>query len=330
MGYTLSFEASVKVQRGRVVGLLRHNGRDVDREQGREVQHANWDIDAARTPDNETLVADGSGGFRLCADLREIRAALDRRLADVKKPLRKDAVVLRPLVLQLDPEWYAVHQDEDERVQAAEDMFEWARNTFGSENLLYAALHNDERSPHLHIGFCPVTDDGRLSQKDWFPDPKSLRKMHKDFREYMTGKGYEIEMENRKPGKYAKRMSEREYKDFRELEKEREWVETQKAELEARSKAQDEREAALNERERAVEALEEAVEAYKQEVKAWARESGDRVVRAVNEAEELVDDVREQLRREEISRRISDTRARFGLDRQPQRSDSDGLSGPGA
>lgn len=237
MAYTLSFDASVKVQRGAVAGLLHHVGRDVDRQQGREVRHANQDIDASRTAGNMTMVADGNGNWRACRSLDEIGAALDARLADVGKPLRKDAVVLRPLVLQLDPEWYAAHQGEDEQQAAAWAMMDWASDTFGASNLVYIARHGDEASPHLHIGFCPVTDDGRLSQKDWFSSPAALRAMHKDFREYMAGRGYDIDMANRKPGKHAKRLGVQEYKDFRELERQRAELEAAEARIRALSAA---------------------------------------------------------------------------------------------
>lgn len=237
MAYTLSFDASVKVQRGAVAGLLHHVGRDVDRQQGREVRHANQDIDASRTAGNMTMVADGNGNWRACRSLDEIGVALDARLADVGKPLRKDAVVLRPLVLQLDPEWYAAHQGEDEQQAAAWAMMDWASDTFGASNLVYIARHGDEASPHLHIGFCPVTDDGRLSQKDWFSSPAALRAMHKDFREYMAGRGYDIDMANRKPGKHAKRLGVQEYKDFRELERQRAELEAAEARIRAQEAA---------------------------------------------------------------------------------------------
>lgn len=237
MAYTLSFDASVKVQRGAVAGLLHHVGRDVDRQQGREVRHANQDIDASRTAGNMTMVADGNGNWRACRSLDEIGAALDACLADVGKPLRKDAVVLRPLVLQLDPEWYAAHQGEDEQQAAAWAMMDWASDTFGASNLVYIARHGDEASPHLHIGFCPVTDDGRLSQKDWFSSPAALRAMHKDFREYMAGRGYDIDMANRKPGKHAKRLGVQEYKDFRELERQRAELEAAEARIRAQEAA---------------------------------------------------------------------------------------------
>lgn len=233
MGYTLSFDASVKCTKGDVGGLLHHIGRDVDQANGCEVRHSNKDIDQARTGLNTTLVADGKGGWMTCTDTQQIADALDARLAHVKKPLRKDAVVLRGLVLQLDPDWYKEHTDTGERIDAEQHMMDWAADTFGAENLIYVALHEDEGNRHLHLGFCPVTADGRLSQKDWFPGPADLRKKHDEFRQHMRDAGYDVAKERKKPGKHAKRMSVEEYKDFARLQAERRDVAQQQGQLEA-------------------------------------------------------------------------------------------------
>lgn len=244
MGYTLSFDASAKCGKADIRGLLHHIAREVDRQNGREVRHSNQDINAARTGDNETWVSDGSGGFQRCKKIEDIENALYDRLSHVKNPLRKDAVVLRPLILQLDPEWYDSHQNEDERNQAANDMLDWAIKTFGMENIMYATLHQDEwedeegdNHPHLHIGFCPVTADGRLSQKDWFRSPATLRQMHDDFRKHMATRDYDIQMDRKKPGKYAKRMSVGEYKDFAELQKAQKAMEAREKALKAQERA---------------------------------------------------------------------------------------------
>lgn len=271
MSYTMSFEASLKVRRGGVGGLLRHNGRDVDCEQDREVRHSNADIDPARTLRNVTMVSDGHGGWRECSALSEITDALDNRLANVKKTLRKDAVVLRPLVLQLDPAWYAEHSGDADRDAAASDMMDWAVATFGADNIIYASLHNDEASPHLHLGFAPVTEDGRLSQKDWFSGPAALREMHQGLRQHMRDCGYDVDMQNRKPGKHAKRMSVQEYKDYAELQ-------AQQTALEARVRAQEDYE--RDYKARAAEALGRLDKAtteqiaYTSKVAAWARAHG--------------------------------------------------------
>nr|CRY95774.1 hypothetical protein [uncultured prokaryote] len=307
MGYTLSFDANIKVKAMDVKGWLHHAARDVDQQQGQEVRHSNQDIDSTRTASNETAYYDQvAEQHDQCRDISQVEQSIAARLATVTKPLRKDAVVLRPLILQLDPAWYAAHQSDAEREQAATDMMEWAIDTFGEQNLVLMSRHRDESNEHLHLGFCPVTDDGRLSQKDWFSSPKKLQAMHQDFREFMRDRGYDIDLTNKKPGKYAKRLSETEYKDFAELEK-------QRRELEAREKAIQVQEQDLQRRSLVVKAREAAMD--EREAKAEAKEQGatkalKTALQARKEAAELLDDIQDQKAREGLESRLR------GLERQ--------------
>lgn len=258
MGYSLSFDASVKIKMADVKGLLNHVARDVDLQNGMEVRHSNPNIDSSRTARNETLYYDqDEGAFKECTDSGQIERSLKKRLSCVKKPLRKDAVVLRPLILQLDPEWYEDYEDVgrgESEGTSIDCMLEWAISKFGEENIVCASVHHDEFNPHLHVLFAPVTKDGRLSQKDWFKDPSSLRELHKDFRNHMAENGYEVDSENRKPGKYAKRMGEAEYRDYAKLRQ-------KNAELDSRMKRVREREADLKARESDLKAREGDFEA---------------------------------------------------------------------
>ena len=50
---------------------------------------------------------------------------------------------------------------------------EWAKQSqklaedmFGKENIVRFTLHMDERTPHIHCVFVPITEDGRLSAKE--------------------------------------------------------------------------------------------------------------------------------------------------------------------
>lgn len=271
MGYTLSFDASIKVKKGAAKLFLRHVARDVDKSNGCELEHKNKNIDPERTEWNETYVSDGNGDFRACEYVDEIMDALNDRLSAVKKPLRKDATVLRPLIVQIDPDWCKTASD-DEIEQAADDMLDWCRETFGRDNIIYVSEHLDEDNPHLHVGFCPVTDDGRLAQKDWFRGPGTLKLMHDDFRQHMRDRGYDIMTERKKPGKYARRMSEDEYKDYAELCK--------------RSEELDDRERSVEARERAVSASEAHIAAKRLKVD---RDS-EALLKKLDEADRLVDD----------------------------------------
>ena len=266
MGYTISFDASEKLGGKDIGWWLMHTARDVDMRNGREHRHSNPNIDRRKTLDNQTFIYDSEAGEYIpCENVENAHSALLRRLETVKKPLRKDTVVARPLIIQLDPLWYEDNEDDYEAIaQSYEDMLEWAEGQFGSENLVCVSVHEDEASPHMHLLFTPVTEDGRLSQKDWFPNPEALRKMHRDLREFMAEKGYDIEMDNRKPGKFAKRMKEREYRDFKELE-------TAKSRLQFRIKANFDRQMELDRREEELNARETRLKAQEEDLEEKAK-----------------------------------------------------------
>lgn len=298
MGYSLSMDASVKIKMGDVNGLLNHNARDIDKENGIEIAHSNPDIDSARTEENETYYYDYEDeGFNLCTDKKQITDALQKRLSDVKKPLRKDAVVLRPLLLQLDPEYYKEHPDEDIN-ESMDAMLEWAYITFGEHNLISTSIHNDETNPHMHVLFCPVTDDGRLSQKDWFTNPTALKQMHQDFRQYMTDKGYDIDMQNRKPNKYANRLSVEEYKELARMQDDKKAFEAEKRAFAKEKKAVSEKEKRLNAREVRISERETHLEARIGNFDSWwdkvtqtAEKNAKNASEAIERANKCLDDV---------------------------------------
>ena len=222
MAYTISYDASIKCKKSDVMGLLHHNARDVDIRNDIYMNHSNDCINSDYTKYNQTFYYNqDEAEFKKCTDIRQIYDSLSKRLKSVKRPLRRDAVVLRSLILQLDPSWYEEHWNEEEREYSYDCMLAWACETFGEKNIISFSIHEDETNPHIHVSFCPVTQDGRLSQKD-FIDKNKLKLQHRSLREYMTEKGFEIEMKNRKPGKYARRMSVEEYKDYAELQSEHE------------------------------------------------------------------------------------------------------------
>ena len=50
----------------------------------------------------------------------------------------------------------------------------WLKDTFGEENLVSCVLHMDEKTPHLHLCFVPLTKDGRLSAKEILGNKKNM------------------------------------------------------------------------------------------------------------------------------------------------------------
>ena len=213
MSYTATFDAShkVKASGAHATNFVRHIARDADQAAGFSFAQRNPNIDPARTSMNITMVNDGNGGWRppvvtQDADGKdrppsaELTDYLDARLATVEKTIKADAVAMRPMILQLDPTWFAEHNPDwresglnAEAEQYIGAQLEWAAGEFGQENLPGYSVHMDETSPQLQLLFTPVTEDGRLSQKDFFKGPGDLQRQHKEHRRALADAGYDVE-----------------------------------------------------------------------------------------------------------------------------------------
>jgi len=208
MSYTMTFDASHKVGRGsgHARSFFRHIARDADIAAGFEFTHANPNIVTERTRLNFTQVNDGAGGFRALESVdgappsQEFESYLDGRLQTVTKSLRKDAVLIRGIILQLDPKWFDDHNpDWRERgvnrvaVDNMNASLEWACEEFGQQNIVGFSIHMDEYHPQLQVLVTPVTEDGRLAQKDFFRNPLDMKRQHTELRRHMDAAGYEVE-----------------------------------------------------------------------------------------------------------------------------------------
>lgn len=58
----------------------------------------------------------------------------------------------------------------------------------GRENIVSAVVHMDEKTPHLHLTFVPLTKDNRLCAKEILGNRASLTKWQDDFYAYMVEK----------------------------------------------------------------------------------------------------------------------------------------------
>lgn len=70
---------------------------------------------------------------------------------------------------------------------------DWACDEFGQQNVVGFSVHLDEYNPQLQVLVTPVTDDGRLAQKDFFKNPADLKHQHRELRKRMEAAGYDVE-----------------------------------------------------------------------------------------------------------------------------------------
>ena len=219
IGY-LSFDTSVKIHysgtytstktsttgHGDIAGYIRHIDRGTDRKNGCEVQHSNEDINSDLTLQNESYYRDSNGEWQKTSHSKDMVDAINRRVeyakehgARIATKGKNDTVIVRPLVVQLDKETIAEHEN-----TWMWDVMEILEEQFGKENLTGFSIHKDETNPHLHISFIPCYESQKndeikctISQTKFFKNPKQLAALHRKIRKSLLDKGYEIELENK-------------------------------------------------------------------------------------------------------------------------------------
>lgn len=61
------------------------------------------------------------------------------------------------------------------------------------ETIISAVVHMDEKTPHMHLCFVPLTEDGRLSAKDIMGNKKKLTWWQDEFWKHIIKKFPDLE-----------------------------------------------------------------------------------------------------------------------------------------
>lgn len=108
------------------------------------------------------------------------------------KAIRKDAVKVASFLVTSDSEYFQNLSEREER-RFFESAYEFFADEYGEKNIAYAMVHKDEKTPHMHVGFVPITEDGRLSAKDFFGKKQQLAKLQDKFHDHMVREGFNLE-----------------------------------------------------------------------------------------------------------------------------------------
>jgi len=166
-----------KIKLNGVTGIQIHDRRE------KEVSHTNKDIDWNKTNENIDLLQK-QGKFR---------AIVKDRIDDLDLPraIRKDATVMVQTMITSDKTFFD-KMNKLEQISFFEKSYDFIKNRYGERNMVSAIIHFDETTPHMHVNFLPVTDDGRLSARDLF-SPAKLRQLQDDFNKNVNDNGYDLE-----------------------------------------------------------------------------------------------------------------------------------------
>lgn len=196
-----------KFHKDAILGIQKHNQREGENSK-------NKDIDSTRTMFNYDFVNEDKIKYH-----EEIKKMTATR---VKRKIRNDAVLVAEFFVSASPEYmHAMSQDEQRKYFEA--SLDHIAGKYGQQNILYAVVHNDEATPHMHVGFVPITDDRRLAAKEYFHGKTKIRRIQDDFHNYMNKRGYDIErgepseLQHKSVHEFKKQEREKELKHLQQL-----------------------------------------------------------------------------------------------------------------
>src|SRR5690625_3281354 len=160
-------------------GLQKHNQRENENYNNKDINHEetyrNYDLVNAQNIDYQQVIDE----------------TIDANYAGNRK-IRSDAIRHVDGLITSDKEFFE-DMDDSEIKSFFKDSLEFLENEYGKENMLYATVHLDERVPHMHFGFVPLTEDGRLSAKERLGNKKALTELQDRFNVYMNNRGHKME-----------------------------------------------------------------------------------------------------------------------------------------
>ncbi len=150
-------------------------------ERTKEEYASNPDIDKSRIAQNYHLVTP-----RWSYE-QEIR----HRIRTAGCRVRKDSVKFVDTLVTVSPEFAKAH--DAEMPEYFNRAFEFLKERIGEENIISAVVHMDEKTPHLHLCFVPLTKDKRLSAKEILGNKKTMIRWQDDFYACMSERWPELE-----------------------------------------------------------------------------------------------------------------------------------------
>ena len=151
-------------------------------ERTKEKYASNPDIDCSRSKYN----------FHLIEPPQRYRAEAERQISVAGCRTRTDSVRVVEVLFTATPEVF-----KDKKLPEIRRYFEETLRFFeqyqSRETIISAVVHMDEKTPHMHLSFVPLTADGRLSAKEIVGNKKKLTWWQDKFWEHMVIKYPDLE-----------------------------------------------------------------------------------------------------------------------------------------
>ena len=130
--------------------------------------------------------------FHLVTPQRKYRAESEKQIAEAGCRTRSDSVRVVEALVTASPEFFKGKKKSEVKAyfQEALDFIQQHQNP---RTIISAVVHMDEKTPHMHLCFVPLTADGRLSAKEIVGNKKKLTQWQDGFWEHMVRKYPDLE-----------------------------------------------------------------------------------------------------------------------------------------
>ena len=151
-------------------------------ERTKEEYASNPDIDKSRSYLN----------FHLLEPERKYRAEAERQIKDAGCRTRSDSVRLVEALVTATPEFFKGKKKGEIKAYFQEALG-FIQEHQDPKTIISAVVHMDEKTPHMHLCFVPLTEDKRLSAKEIVGNKKKLTQWQDRFWEHMVKKYPDLE-----------------------------------------------------------------------------------------------------------------------------------------
>lgn len=160
-------------------------------------------------------------GFRTAEDLMQYSlehiAELDFNRPEGTRKIRADAVVMCGTILK-PPAEMMINLSREQQQKFLEDAVEDFSKIVREDNVKSVVLHFDERVPHAHVFWEPMTEDGRLCAKKMH-NLKFFGRLNREMPEMLRKQGWDIDncqaYDKAEEDKKREEMGEEKYREYR-------------------------------------------------------------------------------------------------------------------
>ncbi len=170
-----------------ILRFAKYKGPEIGRieshnERTKEKYASNPDIDTSRSHLN----------FHLVFPERKYRAEAEKQIAEAGCRTRSDSVRVVEVLVTASPEFFKGKKKAEIKAyfQEALDFIQQHQNP---RTIISAVVHMDEKTPHMHLCFVPLTKGKRLSAKEIVGNKKKLTWWQDEFWKHMVGKYPDLE-----------------------------------------------------------------------------------------------------------------------------------------